>query len=288
MPKSAAASYYELTKPGIIRLVLVTTVIGFALGGDGIHRWELLTITLIGTALGSAGAFVLNHYFERDADARMDRTRDRPLPSGAISPWSALVLGPVLTIAGTALLYLYVNPLTAGLVFLTAALYVFIYTPLKRYSWWNTPIGAIPGAVPPMVGWTAATGRIDAGAWILFLILFLWQHPHFYALAWIYREDYEKGGFKMLPVVDPDGKSTLRHSLVTVILLVPISLWPTFVRMSGPIYFVGALILGLLFLAVCVRWRIKQTPQAAKHVFLYSLFYWVFLLVFIVVDAYFY
>jgi protoheme IX farnesyltransferase len=198
------------------------------------------------------------------------------------------VLGPVLTLAGTLLLYYFVNPLTAALVFLTAALYVFVYTPLKRYSWVNTPVGAIPGAVPPMVGWTAATGRIDAGAWILFLILFLWQHPHFYALAWIYREDYARGGFKMLPVVDPDGKSTFRHSLVTVMLLVPISLWPTFVRMSGPIYFGGALVLGLLFLYVCVVWRIKKTHKAAKHVFLYSLVYWVLLLVFIVVDAYFY
>ncbi len=288
MTKSKAASYLELTKPGIIRLVLVTTVIGFALGGDGVTRWGLLTLTLVGTALGSAGAFVLNHYFERDVDARMDRTRNRPLPSGAVPPLAALILGPVLIIAGTVLLALTVNGLTAGLVFLTAVLYVAVYTPLKRYSWVNTPVGAIPGAIPPVIGWAAATGRIDAGAWILFAILFLWQHPHFYALAWMYREDYEKGGFKMLPVVDPDGKSTFRHSLATVILLVPISLWPTFVQMSGTIYFVGALLLGLIFVAVCVNWRIKKTTKAAKTVFLYSLFYWVFILVFIVVDAYFY
>jgi len=278
----------ELTKPGIIRLVLVTTVIGFALGGDGITRWRLLAFTLIGTALGSAGAFVLNHYFERDADALMERTRHRPLPSGAIDPRGALLLGPLLILAGTALLHVFVNPLAAGLVFLTAGLYVVVYTPLKRYSWINTPVGAIPGAVPPMIGWAAATGRLDAGAWILFLILFLWQHPHFYALAWMHREDYERGGFKMLPVVDPDGKSTFRHSLVTVILLVPISLWPTFVLLLGPVYFFGALALGLGFLLVCIQWRIKKTIKAAKIVFLYSLFYWVLLFVFIVVDSYLY
>jgi heme o synthase len=288
MAKSKAASYLELTKPGIIRLVLVTTIIGFALGGDGLTRWGLLAITLLGTALGSAGAFVLNHYLEREADGLMERTRDRPLPSGTVSPTEALILGPLLTLAGTAVLLVWVNALTAGLVFLTAVLYVFIYTPLKKLSWLNTPVGAIPGAVPPVIGWTAATGRIDPGALSLFLILFLWQHPHFYALAWMYREDYEKGGFKMLPVVDPDGKSTFRHSLVTVILLVPISLWPTFLMTSGAIYFFGALILGLLFLLVCVRWRIKKTVKAAQAVFLYSLFYWVFLFVFIVVDAYFY
>jgi len=185
-------------------------------------------------------------------------------------------------------LALWVNLLSAGLVLLTALLYVLVYTPLKRYSWVNTPVGAIPGAVPPMVGWAAATGRLDVGAWILFLILFLWQHPHFYALAWMYREDYAKGGFKMLPVVDPDGKSTFRHSLVTVILLVPVSLWPTFVRMSGLIYFWGALVLGLVFLFVCIRWRISKSVQDARVVFLYSIIYWMLLFAIIVVDAIFY
>src|SRR5690606_435326 len=162
-------------------------------------------------------------YVEREVDALMDRTRNRPLPAGTIPPSAALALGIVLTLAGTVVLTFWVNGLTALLVFLTAIMYVAVYTPLKRYSWWNTPVGAIPGAMPPMVGWTAATGHIDPGAWILFLILFLWQHPHFYALAWMYRDDYARGGFKMLPVVDPDGKSTFRHSLVTVILLVPVS-----------------------------------------------------------------
>ena len=288
MGKSLFKSYMELTKPGIVRLVLVTTVIGFALGGEGVTRWPLLLMTLIGTALGSAGAFVLNHYVEREVDALMDRTRNRPLPAGTIPPIAALAFGILLIIAGTVVLSCWVNGLTAALVFLTAIMYVLVYTPLKRYSWWNTPIGAIPGAMPPMVGWAAATGHIDPGAWILFLILFLWQHPHFYALAWMYREDYARGGFKMLPVVDPDGKSTFRHSLVTVILLVPVSLWPTFVRMSGAIYFWGALVLGLGFLSVCVRWRLSKSIKDAKIVFLYSLLYWVLLFVFIVIDAYFY
>lgn len=288
MGKSLFKSYLELTKPGIVRLVLVTTVIGFALGGEGVTRWPLLLMTLIGTALGSAGAFVLNHYVEREVDSLMDRTRNRPLPAGTIPPMAALALGIALIVAGTMVLTLWVNGLAATLVFLTAVMYVLVYTPLKRYSWWNTPIGAIPGAMPPMVGWAAATGHIDPGAWILFLILFLWQHPHFYALAWMYREDYARGGFKMLPVVDPDGKSTFRHSLVTVILLLPVSLWPTFVRMSGPIYFWGALILGIGFLSVCIRWRLSKSTKDAKIVFLYSLLYWVLLFVFIVIDAYFY
>lgn len=286
MGKSLLKSYMELTKPGIVRLVLVTTVIGFALGGDGVTRWPLLLMTLIGTALGSAGAFVLNHYAEREVDALMHRTRNRPLPLGTIQPAAALAFGLLLILVGTVVLTCWVNVLTASLVFLTAVMYVVIYTPLKRYSWWNTPIGAIPGAMPPMVGWTAATGHVDPGAWILFLILFLWQHPHFYALAWMYREDYARGGFKMLPVVDPDGKSTFRHSLVTVILLVPVSLWPTFVHLSGFVYFWGALILGLGFLYVCIRWRISKSIKDARFVFLYSLLYWVLLFVFIVVDAY--
>jgi protoheme IX farnesyltransferase len=288
MGKSLLKSYIELTKPGIVRLVLVTTVIGFALGGEGVTRWVLLLMTLIGTALGSGGAFVLNHYVEREVDALMHRTRNRPLPLGTIAPGAALIFGLVLIAAGTAVLAFCVNGLTATLVFLTAIMYVVIYTPLKKYSWWNTPIGAIPGAMPPMVGWAAATGSVDPGAWILFLILFLWQHPHFYALAWMYRDDYARGGFKMLPVVDPDGKSTFRHSLVTVILLVPVSLWPTFVHMSGWIYFWGALVLGIGFLFVCIRWRISKTVEDARLVFLYSLLYWVLLLVLIVIDAYFF
>lgn len=288
MGKSLFKSYVELTKPGIVRLVLVTTVIGFALGGEGVTRWPLLLMTLLGTALGSAGAFVLNHVMEREADALMHRTRNRPLPLGTIKPPAALAFGVVLVLAGTGVLAFWVNGLTAALVFLTAVMYVAIYTPLKMYSWWNTPIGAIPGAMPPMVGWAAATDHIDPGAWILFLILFLWQHPHFYALAWMYREDYARGGFKMLPVVDPDGQSTFRHSLVTVILLVPVSLWPTFVHMSGLIYFWGTLFLGLGFLSVCIRWRISKSVKDARVVFLYSLLYWVLLFVLIVIDAYFY
>ena len=288
MGKSIFTSYLALTKPGIVRLVLVTTAIGFALGGEGVTRWVLLLWTLLGTALGSSGAFVLNHYFERGPDALMERTRNRPLPAGDVNPNSALIFGVVLVLAGTGVLYWGANPLAAALVFATAVLYVAVYTPMKRYTWWNTPVGAIPGAMPPMIGWAAATGHVDAGAWILFLILFLWQHPHFYALAWMYREDYARGGFKMLPVVDPDGASTFRHSLVTVILLVPISVWPTFVRMSGFIYFWGALFLSLGFLAVCIRWRISKSRQDARIVFLYSIVYWFLLFVFIVVDAYFY
>jgi len=288
MEKSLPRSYLELTKPGIVRLVLVTTTVGYALGGSGITRWPLLLLTLLGTALGSAGAFVLNHYAERVPDGLMERTRNRPLPLGTVPPRHALIFGVLLVAVGTGTLYFGVNALSAGLVLFTAVLYVAVYTPMKRFSWWNTPVGAIPGAMPPMVGWAASTDHIDAGAWILFLILFLWQHPHFYALAWMYREDYERGGFKMLPVVDPDGKSTFRHSLVAAILLTPVSVWPTFVHMCGPVYFWGALLLGLLFLAVCVRWRITKTIKDARIVFIYSIIYWFLLFVLIVLDAYLY
>ncbi len=284
-PKTGLAAYLELTKPGIVRLVLVTTAIGFALGGSGLWRGWLLLFTLLGTGLASAGAFVLNHYMERDVDARMTRTRNRPLPAGTVPPMAALALGTLLVAAGTAVLGWLASPLAGALVLLTAVLYVFVYTPMKRHTWWNTPVGAIPGAMPPMIGWAAATGRIDAGAWVLFLILFLWQHPHFYALAWMYREDYARGGIKMLPVTEPDGKSTFRQSLACAILLVPMSLWPTFVGMSGWFYFVGVSVCSLVFLYMCVRWRIEKSLRAARRVFLTSIVYWMALFVLIMVDA---
>jgi len=283
--KTGIAAYVELTKPGILRLVLVTTVIGFALGGNGLWRGWLLLFTILGTGLASAGAFVLNHYVERDLDARMERTRNRPLPRGTVSPKAALGLGVALVAAGTIVLAVWTQWLAAALVLVTALLYVLVYTPLKRVTWWNTPVGAIPGAMPPMIGWAAATGRIDAGAWILFLILFLWQHPHFYALAWMYREDYARGGIKMLPVTHPDGRSTFRQSLACAMLLVPVSLWPTFIDMSGWVYFVGALACGSYFLYTCVRWHIEESARAARRVFVTSIFYWMALFLLIVVDA---
>lgn len=284
-PAADIAAYVEMTKPRILTMVLVTTVLGFAMGGQGIYFYDILVYTLFGTALCSAGAGVLNHYLEREVDARMDRTRNRPLPTGKVEPGVALAYGLLLSVSGTVLLYVLVNPLAALLACSTVVLYVLIYTPFKRVSWLNTPVGAIPGAIPPMIGWAAATGNLGLGAWILFAILFLWQHPHFYAIAWMFREDYRKGGFKMLPVVRPDGKSTFRQSLAAAILLIPVSLLPTLNHMSGWTYFVGALLLGLYFLAACVRWRISTTTLDARKVLRASVIYLPMLLLLILVDA---
>lgn len=279
------AAYLELTKPRILGMVLVTTAIGFALAKDGLAPYSLLAWTLLGTALASGGAGALNHFFERDADERMARTRNRPLPAGLIPPWQALVLGLLLSVAGCALLMLFANALAALLALATIVLYVAVYTPMKRLSWWNTPIGAIPGAIPPLIGWAAATGTLAAGAWVLFFILFLWQHPHFYAIAWMFREDYAAGGFRMLPVVQPDGKNTFRLSLASCIVLIPVSLWPTFVQMCGWFYFAGALLIGLWFLAACIRWRMTESTMDARRVLRVSVIYLPLLLLLIVIDA---
>lgn len=283
--KSLVSSYVELTKPRILGMVLVTTVFGFALAGGGLQPVGALLWALLGTGLSAGGAAVLNNFLERKVDALMDRTRNRALPSGKILPVAALVYGVLLVAAGWAALHYQVNALSALLALSSAVLYVVIYTPMKRVSWLNTPLGAIPGALPPMVGWAAATGRLDLGAWILFGILFLWQHPHFYAIAWMFREDYLRGGFKMLPVVRPDGKSTFRLSLAAAIVLIPVSLWPTFVHMTGWLYFGGALVAGLWFLAACVRWRISESNLDARRVLRASVIYLPVLLLLILVDA---
>lgn len=287
MAAAAVQPYVELTKPRIMTMVLVTTTLGFALGGgNGIQPVGLLLFTLLGTGLASAGAGVLNHYLERETDALMERTRNRPLPQGIVLPWVALVYGLVLILAGGAVLHFFVNLLAAGLALLSAALYIIIYTPMKKVSWLNTPIGAIPGALPPMIGWAGASDRVELGSWLLFCILFLWQHPHFYAIAWMFRDDYSRGGFKMLPVVQPDGKSTFRQSLTAAMFLIPVSLWPTFVRMTGWFYFFGALMIGFWFLAACVRWRVSETTLDARKVLRVSVFYLPALLLLILVDSY--
>lgn len=285
-PTADLSAYVELTKPRILTMVLITTTLGFALGGQGIHFYDILIYTLFGTALCSGGAGVLNHYIEREVDLQMDRTRNRPIPTGKVDPGVALVYGLLLSIGGTVILYVLVNPLAAILASTTVLLYALIYTPFKRVSWLNTPVGAIPGAIPPMIGWAAATGGLELGAWILFAILFLWQHPHFYAIAWMFREDYRKGGFKMLPVVKPDGKDTFRQSLASCILLIPVSLLPTLIHMTGWLYFVGALLIGLGFLASCVRWRISTTTIDARKVLMASVMYLPALLLLILVDSF--
>jgi len=238
------AAYLELTKPRILSMVLVTTALGFYMGNRGIHDWGVFLFTLLGVGLGSGGAAVLNNYLERDVDALMVRTRGRPLPAGRVSPLSALVYGTALVMSGVAVLVLRVHLLAGFLVLLAAFLYVLVYTPMKRATWFNTSVGAVPGAIPPMAGWAAATGRLDIGAWVLFAVLYLWQHAHFYAIAWMYRDDYRKGGFKMLPPNDPAGARAFRHILVYCALLLLVSLQPVAMGLAGWLYLWGVGIIG--------------------------------------------
>src|SRR3989338_7594559 len=236
MKRELINAYIELTKPRILVMVLVTAALGYLLGAKGfIEPWKLFCL-LFGVALVTAGAGVLNHYSERDVDAKMLRTQNRPLPLGIIAAADALVFGTTLVLAGVLFLWATVNLLTAFLSLISVFLYVLVYTPLKRVSWFNTTIGAIPGALPPVGGWAAATGEISFPAWVLFGIMFLWQHPHFYAIAWIYRDDYARGGFKMLPVIDPKGTNTFIQIFITTCLLLPISLMPSYLGISGNFY----------------------------------------------------
>ena len=228
-------------------MVLVTASVGFYLGGRDHHDWARLGLALVGIALGSAGAASLNAYLEREYDAQMARTRRRSTAAGLLSPARALMFGTTLTVTGVLLLALRVNLLTAFLVLLAAFLYVLVYTPMKRLSWLNTSVGAIPGAIPPLAGWAAATGHLDPRAWILFAVMFIWQHPHFYAIAWMHQDDYRKAGFKMLPPNDPSGARAFRHILIYCALLLIISLQPSSLGLTGSVYVwgVGAIGFGL-------------------------------------------
>ncbi|MEE2831277.1 MAG: heme o synthase [Candidatus Latescibacterota bacterium] len=285
MDASALDPYFELTKPRIVTMVLVTTALGFFVGGHGIDSPLILVMTLLGTALSAGGAGVLNHYLERDVDAVMRRTRDRPLPAGKVSPAAALSLGFAMILAGQVVLVLTVNLLTAWLALITAFLYVVIYTPMKRTTWLNTSLGSIPGALPPVGGWAAATGHLDTGAWVLFAILFAWQHPHFYAIAWIFREDYRRGGFKMLPVLEEDGGRTCRHILAFSVLLIAVSILPTLLGTSGILYLVGALILGAGMLAAGVSLTLTRSTLDARRLLRASVIYLPLLLILTVIDT---
>jgi len=283
--RTKALDYLELTKPRIVSLVLVTAAIGFFLGGQSLRPFSLLFYMLIGTALSCGGAAVLNCFLEREADAKMKRTCKRVLPSGKISPADALGFGLLLVLLGTILLVWKVNLLTGFLALLTTFLYVLVYTPLKKVTWLNTFIGAIPGALPPLGGWAAATGELSLGAWVLFAILFVWQHPHFYAIAWMYKDDYGRGGFKMLPVVEPDGKSTFRQIVVYSLILIPVSLLPTIIGMSGYIYFWGALFLGCYMLLEGLSLYRTKTASGARGLLRTSIIYLPLLLILIVTDV---
>ncbi len=264
--------------------MLLTAAAGFYLGArGGVDVW-LLVHTLVGVALVAAGTNAFNQVRERDVDARMRRTQGRPLPSGRLTPRAAALFAGVISIVGVAYLALAVNLLTAGLAALTLASYVLLYTPLKRTTTLNTLIGAVPGALPIVGGWTAAGGAIGPAVAALFWILFLWQLPHFLALAWIYREDYQRGGLAMLSVHDPDGQRTGRMVLLYALALLPVSLLPTLLGVTGAVYFFGALALGLAYTSVSVAMTRAATPARAWRVFLVSIVYLPALLTLMVVD----
>lgn len=276
--------YLVLTKVRITALVLVTTAAGFLLASGPVLEGGLLAWTLLGTGLAASGAAALNQYLEREADARMRRTAGRPIPAGRMTPRHGLMVGIGLSAIGVALLAGTVNLLTAVLALATVILYVAVYTPLKRMTPLNTMVGAIPGAIPPVMGWTAVSGELGLPAGVLFAILFLWQLPHFLAIAWIFRDDYRLGGFPMLPVVDPDGEITGRQVALYCAALVPVSLVPTFLGLTGAVYFFGALALGLAFLGAGLAMAISRGKGAARRVLLASVTYLPLLLALLVVD----
>ncbi|HUP02314.1 MAG TPA: heme o synthase [Gemmatimonadota bacterium] len=283
-PIHPLSDYLVLTKARITALVLVTAAAGFCLASpEGIDLGRLAAL-LVGTALASGGAAALNQVFEREADGRMARTWSRPLPAGRITPRQGLVVGVGLAAGGVVWLALRIDLLTAGLALLTIGLYLAVYTPLKRRTPLNTLVGAVPGAIPPMMGWTAATGGLAPGAWVLFGILFLWQLPHFLAIAWLFREDYARGGFPMLPVVDPDGGSTGRQVALYLVALIPVSLAPTFLGLTGPVYFFGALALGLVFLGFGIAMALGRGRRGARRLLLASVTYLPILMLLLLAD----
>ena len=278
-------TYYELTKPGITRMVLITAGFGFMLASKGQIDLVLLFVSLIGIGLASSGSAVLNNWMEIDLDARMHRTRGRALPTGKLDPEMALGFGLALVLGGVLLLAATVNQLTALLVLLSAFMYVLIYTPLKRRSWLNTSIGAIPGALPMSCGWVAATGTFDGGAFLAFAILYAWQHPHFYAIAWIHKEDYARAGFKMLSVTDPTGARLFLQVIAFAILLLGIGVLPSFVGMAGWVYGLVALAMGLLVLVDSVRFVRAPSIASARGLLRATIIYLPVLLLGTVVEA---
>ena len=263
----------ELSKARLSLLVLLTTLVGFLLGWHGPMDYILLGATLIGTALSAAGASALNQWLERDLDALMPRTLDRPLPARRMHPSDALLFGLLCSGSGVALLALLVNPITAVLSFLTILIYAALYTPLKRVSELNTLLGAVPGALPPLLGWTAATGHTGLGGWLLFLILWFWQMPHFLAIAWLYRDQYAAAGFRMLSTRDPEGLATSWQSLIYAAALLAVSLLPGLFGYASPWYFFAALALGAAMLFLAGDFVRRRTAASARRLFFASIIY---------------
>jgi protoheme IX farnesyltransferase len=289
--KTTLSTYIELTKPRITLLVLVTAYLGYYLGlrsqGDhmvSVESWLILFYLILGTWATSAGAAVLNQVIERRHDAKMARTKNRPLVIGKISPMNALVFGMILSLGGYVFLYYLINPLTAWISAATVFLYILIYTPSKRITTWNTIIGSIPGALPPVGGWVAATGSLAPPAWILFGILFCWQMPHFLAIAIIYAADYEKGGFKMLPSIYPESKRTSYVILFFTVALLITSLGLYILKVGGIVYAIGAALLGVAFFMVALKVIMESNKKNARRLMLASIIYLPLLLIIILIE----
>jgi protoheme IX farnesyltransferase len=282
--KSWAAVFSDLVKARLTTLVLLTTAVGFYVGSQGAMNWLLFANTLAGTALVAAGASALNQWLERDFDAKMRRTQSRPLPSGRLQPTTVAIFGGVTSVAGLIYLALAVNLLTSVLGAVTLVSYVFIYTPLKRVTWLNTAVGAIPGALPPLMGWAAARNELSGPGWALFAILAFWQLPHFFAIAWIYREDYAKAGFVMLPNVDSDGRQTRQQTISNALALLIASLCPFLFKMAGAVYLAGAVLLGVGFLFCAIQFSRQLTLSRARQLFWASIIYLPLLLALMVFD----
>ncbi|HVB57003.1 MAG TPA: heme o synthase [Candidatus Acidoferrales bacterium] len=277
-------AYVALTKPDVTFLVVITTVVGFYLGSRGPLDWMLLLNTLCGTMLVAGGTAALNQYIERDMDAVMRRTASRPLPSGVLQPRQALIFGLASIVLGAAWLALAANALASVVAIATSLLYLCLYTPLKTRTTFATAVGAIPGALPPLIGWAAAHGSLSLGGWVLFAIVFFWQFPHFMAIAWMYREDYARAGIRMLPVVDPKGDATFRQIVCTSAILVWVSALPSVLGMAGIYYFFGALILGMLLLQVGLWANRSRTNARAKWLMHATVAHIPILLVWMVLD----
>ncbi len=271
--KGWVAVFADLVKARLTMLVLLTTLVGFYVGTRGAVDLALLLHTLLGTALVASGAAALNELFEREHDARMRRTADRPLPSGRMQPGTVLVLGTVFALAGLIWLALGTNWVTCAVAAISLVTYLFLYTPLKRVTWLNTLVGAVPGGLPPLIGWTAAQGGLTGAGWSLFAILACWQVPHFMAIAWMYRDEYAKAGFVMLPVVDASGRRTARQAVAFALLLLAASVWPYFLGLAGVTYLVGAVGLGVGFAALAVLFAKELSLTRARQLFFASIVY---------------
>lgn len=282
--KGWTAVYADLVKARLTLLVLLTTLVGFYVGFRGPMDYLLMFHALFGTALVASGAAALNQLLEREHDAKMRRTAGRPLPSGRLQPITVMLFGGICSLVGLIYLAVLVNPLTSVLGALSLVSYLFIYTPLKRMTWLNTAAGAVPGALPPLMGWAAARGELSGGGWALFAILAFWQMPHFFAIAWIYKDEYAKAGFQMLPAVDPDGSRTAQQSVSHTLGLLPVSLCPFLFHLAGPIYLASALVLGVAYLVCAIQFGRKLDLPSARRLFFASIIYLPLLLIALVVD----